>query len=179
MLFGIAAIMYLLIPIAPYGTFTNKNSTARDPILNLVSKYAKWKALRVLAHRLRIRPRKHISEINYVAMAQVYILSILCCPLYTADCEVNPSRSKLTWNWTPMTRTQKAWALQFHTLQRELQLAVQGYSARFSILQTLELKPNKFTEAFSDSQFTFLIMHCSSSFMTNFDALLPLCTFIT
>ncbi len=33
-----------------------------------------------------------------------------------------------------------------------------------------------YREAFSDSQFTFLIMHCSSSFMTNFDALLSLCT---
>ncbi len=32
---------------------------------------------------------------------------------------------------------------------------------------------------FCDSQFTFLIMHWSSSFMTSFDDLLPLYTFIT
>ncbi len=93
-------------------------------------------------------------------MAQVYILflffaahSIQRTVKWTLP-EASLPEIGLLWQ-----ETRKAWALQFHTLQKELQLAVQGYSARFSILRTLELKPGKFTEAFSDSQFTFLIMH--------------------
>ena len=34
--------------VAPYGAFTNKYSTTHNPILNLVSKYAEWKALTTL-----------------------------------------------------------------------------------------------------------------------------------
>ncbi len=49
-----------------------------------------------------------------------------------------------------LRQKKQTWAFQFH----------KAYNARFSILRTLELKPDKLTEAFYDSQFTFLIMHC-------------------